>query len=88
MHTFIHTSADTYVYEYIHPLTHPHTQNTHTQGDLLRFWRQGGGMLEGGAGVGVGYEAATKCYVERLQRFEQEGMAPQILWQVRAVLFI
>jgi hypothetical protein len=45
-------------------------------------------MLEGGAGVGVGYEAATKCYVERLQRFEQEGMAPQILWQVRAVLFI
>ena len=23
-----------------------------------------------------GYEAATRCYVERLQRFEQEGPAP------------
>ena len=55
--------------------------NDKDKGDLLRFWRQGGGLLEGGAGVGVGYEAATKCYVERLQRFEQEGMAPQILWQ-------
>ncbi len=28
-------------------------------------------VFEGGVGVGVGYEAATKCYVERLQRFEQ-----------------
>ena len=45
--------------------------NDKDKGDLLRFWRQGGGMLEGGVGVGVGYEAATKCYVERLQRFEQ-----------------
>eukprot|EP00802_Teleaulax_amphioxeia_P005525 Tamp_05529.p1 GENE.Tamp_05529~~Tamp_05529.p1 ORF type:complete len:935 (-),score=201.39 Tamp_05529:142-2685(-) len=54
--------------------------NDKDKGDLLRFWRQGDNLVDE-SGAGVGYEAATKCYVERLQRFEQEGMAPQILWQ-------
>uniref|UniRef100_A0A7S0E1M9 BHLH domain-containing protein n=1 Tax=Hanusia phi TaxID=3032 RepID=A0A7S0E1M9_9CRYP len=49
--------------------------NDKDKGDLLRFWRKGGDIETSG------YEAASQLYAQRLKRFEEEGMAPQILWQ-------
>ncbi|EKX32593.1 hypothetical protein GUITHDRAFT_121221 [Guillardia theta CCMP2712] len=49
--------------------------NDKDKGDLLRFWRKGGDVETSG------YEAASQLYAQRLKRFEEEGMAPQILWQ-------
>ena len=51
--------------------------NDQDKGDLMRFWRQSPGEDEA-----LGYEAATRCYLERLQRIEQEGGSTRTLWEL------